>query len=150
MILDIGSIYTEYLNKANKVYKKRDEIHICALRLEQELDIRNKKREQAVSLHQQQTVKVKLYKKMIDKLKNLAFTKPEKSLSSINSLINQRGSTFTHALLPLVNSQSQSKSKHLTRNMYTKSYDSFFGSGKLIKALLDPSIFKNGKNPSID
>ena len=68
MILDMRSIYTEYLNKANKADKERDEIHTRALGLEQELHISNKEREQAVSLLQQQIVKVKRYEKMIDAL----------------------------------------------------------------------------------
>ena len=53
MILDMQSIYIKYLNKANKADKKRDEIHTCALGLEHELYISNKKREQTVSLLQQ-------------------------------------------------------------------------------------------------
>ena len=50
IILDMQSIYTKYLNKINKVNKKRDEIYTCILRLEQELKISNEEREQAVSL----------------------------------------------------------------------------------------------------
>ena len=53
MILDMRSIYTKYLNKANKADKKRDEICTRALGLEQELYINNKEKEQAVSLLQQ-------------------------------------------------------------------------------------------------
>ena len=34
MILDMQSIYIEYLNKANKANEKRDKIRIFALRLE--------------------------------------------------------------------------------------------------------------------
>ena len=64
MILDMQSIYTEYLNKTNKADKERDEIYTRALRLEQEFYISNK----VVSSLQQQTVKVKCYKKMIDAL----------------------------------------------------------------------------------
>ena len=68
IMLDMRYIYTKYLNEANKTDKKCDEIYICALGLEQELYISNKEREQAVSLLQQQTVKVKRYEKMIDAL----------------------------------------------------------------------------------
>ena len=100
MILDMRSIYTKYLNKANEADKKRDEIRIRALELEQELYISNEKREQAVSLLQQQTVKVERYKKMIDALQSSSFAKPDKSLLSIKSFINQRSSTFTHVLSP--------------------------------------------------
>ena len=48
MILDIQNIYTKYLNKANKIDKKRDEIHSCALGLEQKFYISNKEKERAV------------------------------------------------------------------------------------------------------
>ena len=43
MILDMQSIYTKYINKINKVDKKHDEIRTCTLKLEQKLDICNKK-----------------------------------------------------------------------------------------------------------
>lgn len=43
---------------------------------------------------------------MINVLQNLAFAKPDKPLPFIKSPINKRGSTFIHALLTLVNSQS--------------------------------------------
>ena len=150
MILDMWSIYTEYLNKANEADKKRDEICTHALGLKQKLYISNEEREQAVSLLQQQTVKVKRYKKMIDALQSSVFAKTDKLLPSIESPIDQRGSTFTHALSPLVNNQSRSESKRLTRNTHTGSDDGSFGSGKLTKALPDPPIFTDGKNPSID
>ena len=52
--------------------------------------------------------------------------------------------------MPLVNNQSRSKSKRLTRNTHTGSDDGSLGSGKLTKALLDPPIFTDGKDPSID
>ena len=87
---------------------------------------------------------------MIDALQSSAFAKLDKPLSSIKSFIDQRGSTFTHALLPLVNNQSRSESKRLTRNTHTGSDDGSFGSGKLTKALPDPPIFTDGKDPSID
>ena len=50
MILDMRSIYTEYLHEANEADKERDEIRTRALGLEQELHISNEEREQAVSL----------------------------------------------------------------------------------------------------
>ena len=70
MILDMRSIYTEYLDQANEADKKCDEIRICALGLQQELHISNDKKEQAVSLLQKQIVKVKRYEKKIDTLQN--------------------------------------------------------------------------------
>ena len=48
---------------------------------------------------------------MINALQNLAFAKLDKLLPSIKSFIHQCGLIFTYILLPLVNSQSQSKSK---------------------------------------
>ncbi len=45
MILDMQSIYTKYLDQANKADKKRDEIHTRALGLEQELHISNEEKE---------------------------------------------------------------------------------------------------------
>lgn len=83
MILDIRSIYTEYFDQANEADKKYDEIRICALELEQELHNSNDKKEQAVSLLQEQIVKVKRYEKMIDALQNSALVKPDKVLPSI-------------------------------------------------------------------
>ena len=87
---------------------------------------------------------------MIDALQSLLFAKLDKLLPSIKSSINQRGSTFTHALLFLVNNQSQSKSKCLIRNTHTGGDDASLGFGKLIKALPHPPIFTDRKNPSID
>lgn len=47
------NIYTEYLDKANKIDKKYNEIHIGAIKLKQELHIINEKRElQVVSFFQ--------------------------------------------------------------------------------------------------
>ena len=87
---------------------------------------------------------------MIDALQSSAFAKPNKPLPSIKSFIDQRSSTFIHAFLPLVNYQSRSESKCLTRNMHTGSDDGSFRSGKLTKVLPDPLIFTDGKHLSID
>ena len=150
MILDMQSIYTKYLDQANEADKERDEIHTRALGLEQELHISNEEREQAVSLLQQQTVKVKRYEKMIDVLQNSVPLKPDIPLPSIERSIDQRGPAFTHALSPLVNRRPPSESQRPTRNTHTGSDDSSLGSRKLTKALPDPSIFTDGKDPSID
>ena len=83
---------------------------------------------------------------MIDALESSAFAKLDKLLPFIECPIDQRGSTFTHALLPLVNNQSQSKSKRLTRNTHTGSDDGSLGSRKLTKALPDLLIFTDGKD----
>lgn len=52
IILDMQSIYTKYLEQANKGDIEHDEIHICALGLEQELHISNEEIEQVVFLLQ--------------------------------------------------------------------------------------------------
>ena len=67
MILNMQSIYGKYLNKANKTNIKHDEICISVLEVEQKFYISNKKREQTVSLLQQQIIRVKRDHKMIDK-----------------------------------------------------------------------------------
>ncbi len=82
MILDMRKTYTEYLDQANKADNQRDKIRTHALRLEQELYISNKKREQAVSLLQQQIVKVKRYERMIDALQISVPLKPDILLPS--------------------------------------------------------------------
>ncbi len=150
MILDMQSIYTKYLDKANKADKKRDEIYTRALGLEQELHISNKEREIAVFILQQQTVNIKRYEKMINALQNSVPLKSDIPLPSIKRPIDQRGPAFTHVLSPLVNRRPPSESQRPTRNIHTRSDDSFLGSGKLIKALPDPPIFTDGKDPSID
>ncbi len=66
MILDMRKTYMEYIDQANVADNQRDEIRRRALGLEQELHISNEEIEQAVSLLQQQTVKVKRYERMID------------------------------------------------------------------------------------
>ncbi len=88
MILDMQSIYTKYLDQANKADKVCNEIHTRALRLEQELHISNEEKEQAVSLLQQQTVKVKRYKRMIDALQSSVPLKPDIPLPSIERPID--------------------------------------------------------------
>lgn len=80
MILEMRSIYTKYLDQTNKANKERNEKHTCALGLEQELHISNKKREHAIFLLQQQTVK---YEKMIYILQSSAFAKPDQPLPFI-------------------------------------------------------------------
>ncbi len=103
MILDMQSIYTKYLDQVNKADKERDEIYTHALGLEYELHISNEKREQAVSLLQLQSVKVKRYEKMIDVLQSSVSLKPNIPLPSIEKRIDQHGPAFTHVLLSLVN-----------------------------------------------
>lgn len=44
-MLDIQNIYTQYLDQANKMDEKYNEIRICPLELKQKLHISNEKRE---------------------------------------------------------------------------------------------------------
>lgn len=87
---------------------------------------------------------------MIDALQSSTSVKTDKALASIEKPIDQRGSTFTHALSPLVNKQIPNKSRRPTRHTHTGSDDSSLGSGKLTKALPDRPIFTDGKDLSID
>lgn len=150
MILDMRSIYTEYLNQANEADKQRDQICTLALGLEQDLHISNDEREQAVTLLREQTIKVKRYEKLIDALQNSASVKPDTPLPSIEKPTPQRGPTFTHALSPQANTPRPSESRRPIRTTHTGSEDGSTGFGKLTKALPDPPIFTDGKDPSID
>lgn len=69
----------------------------------------NQKKEQAVSLFQQQTLKVKYHEKMINILQSLAFAKSNKLLLFIKKIIDQYSSSFIYALSPLINRQLPSK-----------------------------------------
>lgn len=73
-------IYTEYLDQINKTHQDLDEIYTCVLEPEKELYISNKKKEQIVFLFQQQTLKIKCYKKISDILQSFTSTKPNKLL----------------------------------------------------------------------
>ncbi len=87
---------------------------------------------------------------MIDILKNFVSLKLDILLSSIKKLIDQQSSAFTYTLLLLVNRQISRKIERPIHNIYIGNNDGFLGSGKLIKALSDVSIFINRKDPSID
>lgn len=144
------SIYTKYLDQNNKANKEYDEMHTHVLALEQEFHISNNEKQQAISLLQKLTVKIKQCKKMINILQSLFFTKLDKILPSIKKLIGQHGSIFTYILSLLVNRQTANKSYLSIWNTYTGSDTGSFVSGKHIKALPDPPIFIDGKDPSID
>ena len=66
IIFNMWNIYIKYLGQANKLNKKYNEIHIWTLKLEQKLYISNYEKKQIISLLQQQIIKVKHYKKIID------------------------------------------------------------------------------------
>ena len=57
MILDMRNIYTKYLNQANHANKQCKEIRIIVLGLEQELQISNNKRQEAITLLEVQLAK---------------------------------------------------------------------------------------------
>lgn len=150
MILDMQSSYIEYLAQVNKTNKKHNKICTYILRLEQEFYISNKKRKQAVSFLQQQTIKVKHYEKMIVTLQNLAFAKLNKLLPFIKRLIDQHDPAFIYTLSALVNRQLLSKIQYTICNTHIRNDDGSFGSGRLIKALSNLPIFINRKNQSIN
>lgn len=143
MILNMQKIYTQYLNKANKADKERNEIYTYVLGLKQELHISNEEIKQAVFFLQQQTIKVKYDERMIDTLQSSVLLKPNISLPSIEKFINQHDSVFTYVLSLLVNRQLPSKNQWLIRNIHIKSNNGSLRSGKLTKTLPDPPIFTN-------
>ena len=75
MILDMRNIYTEYLNQANHANEQCKEIRIIALGLEQELQISNNERQEAITLLEAQVAKSNQYKKIIDTLQNSLLAK---------------------------------------------------------------------------
>ncbi len=149
MIIDMQKIYTEYLDQANKADNQRDEIRMCALGLEQDLHVSNEESEQAVTLLQEQAKKLKRYEKMIDKLQNAASVKPDIPFPSVEKPTHQHHPVFTHALSPQANTPRPSR-QPIIQTTHTESKDGLPGFGKLTKALPDPPIFTDGKDPSID
>lgn len=109
MILDTWSIYIKYFNQVNKADKELNKIRTHALTSEQELKTSNEEKKQAVTILEQQTVKIKPYEKMIDVLQSFLSKKLVKPLLSIDRHTEQRGLAFVHALLPLVNRKPTTK-----------------------------------------
>ncbi len=66
MILDMRIIYTEYLNQTNHADKQCKEIRTIVLGLEQELQISNNERQEAIILLEAQVAKLNQYKRIID------------------------------------------------------------------------------------
>lgn len=145
MILDMWSIHANSLDKAKKAIKQCNKIHTYALRLEKKLHITNKKKELAVSLFQQQTMKIKHDKRMIDALKSLVFVKTDMFLPSLKKLIDQRSSPFTHALLPSVNWWSESKRLQPICNTHTDGDDGSLRSKQLKRPYWIPLFFPTDK-----
>ena len=117
--------------------------------LEQDLHISNEEREQAVTLLQEQAKKLKQYEKMIDTLQNTASITLDTPLASIKQSTHQRHPVFTHVLSSQANTPIPSRQSTI-RTTHTGSENGSTGNGKLTKALPDPPIFTDGKDPFID
>lgn len=83
MILDMHTIYTKYLNQANNAKKECNQICIFALKLKQDFQITNNKKNETIILLKAQVVKFNQYKKMIDILQNSLLTKKNQLQQSI-------------------------------------------------------------------
>ena len=144
MILDIRNIYTKYLNQANHANKQCKEIRTIALGLEQELQISNNERQEAITLLEAQVAKSNRYEKIIDTLQNSLPAKQDRPQQSIERPTPaQQTPAFVHGLSPSLNNQ-----RSVTRTPQPSQIGSTVG--KLTKALPDPPLFTNGKDPSID
>ena len=101
MILDMRNIYTKYLNQANHANKQCKEIRTIALGLEQELQISNNEKQEAITLLGSQVAKSNQYKKIIDTLQNSLSAKPDQPQQSIERPTPvQQTSAFVHSLSP--------------------------------------------------
>ncbi len=106
MILDMRNIYTEYLNQANHADERCKEIRTIALGLEQELQISNNERQEAIILLEAQVAKLNQYKRIIDILQNSFPTKQDQPQQSIGRLTPaQQIPAFVHGLSPSLNNQ---------------------------------------------
>ncbi len=83
MILDIRNIYIKYLNQTNHTDKQCKEIRTITLRLEQELQISNNERQEAIILLEAQVAKSNQYERIIDMLQNFLPTKQDQPQQSI-------------------------------------------------------------------
>lgn len=117
--------------------------------LGQDLHISNEKRDQTVIFIQKQAKKLKLYKKMINKLYNTILIKLDTLLFFIKKLPQQSYLIFIQALSPQANISIPNR-QSIIQTTYTSNKDSFTRCEKLIKALLDPLIIMNRKNSFID
>ena len=106
MILDMCTIYTKYLNMANNADKQYNQISTIALGLEQELQISNNKKIEAITLLEAQVAKSNWYKKIIDMLQNSFFAKKDQPQQSIKRpTLAQQIPAFVHDLSPLLHDQ---------------------------------------------
>ena len=86
---------------------------------------------------------------MIDTLQNTASITPDTPLASVEQSTHQRHPVFTHALSSQANTPIPSRQSTI-QTTHTGSENGSTGNGKLTKALPDPPIFTDGKDPSID
>ena len=144
MILDMRNIYTEYLNQANHADEQCNEIRTIALGLEQELQISNNERQEAITLLEAQVAKSNRYERIIDTLQNSLPAKQDRPQQSIERPTPaEQTPAFVHGLSPSLNDQ-----RSVTRTPQQSQIGST--AGKLTKALPDPPLFTDGKDPSID
>ncbi len=144
MILDMRTIYTEYLDQANNADKQYNQIRSVASGLEQELQISNDERTEAITLLEAPVAKSNRYEKIIDTLQNSLPAKKDQPQQSIErSTPAHQTPAFFHGLSPSLNDQ-----RSVTRTPQPSEISSTVG--KLTKALPDPPLFTDGKDPSID
>ena len=106
MILDMCNIYTKYLNQANHADKQCKKIRTIALGLEQELQISNNERQEAITLFKAQVAKSNQYKKIIDTLQNSLPAKQNRPQQSIERPTPaQQTPAFVYGLSPSLNNQ---------------------------------------------
>lgn len=144
MILDMHTIYTKYINPANNADKQCNQIQTISLGLEQKLNISNNERNELIILLKVQIVNSNRYEKMIDLLQNSLPAKKDQPQQSIKrNTPAQQSSTFVYGLFPSLNDQ-----RLITRMPQSSKIGSIIG--KFTKALLDPPLFTDGKDLSID
>ena len=145
MILDMRTIYTEYLNQANNVDKQCNQIQTVALRLEQELQISNNERTEVITLLEAKVAKSNRYEKIIDTLQNFFPTKKDQPQQSIERPTPvQQTPVFVHGLSPSLSNDQCS----VTRTPQPSEIGSTLS--KLTKVLPDSLLFTDGKDPSIN
>ena len=104
MILDMHTIYTKYLNQANNANNQCNQIQTVALKLDQELQISNNERTEAITLLEAQIAKSNRYKKFIDTLQNSFPAKKDQLQQSIKRPTPvQQTPAFVHGLSPSLN-----------------------------------------------
>ena len=95
------------------------------MELKQDLYINNKEKKQVIILFQKQAKKLKKYKKMIDKLQNIAIVKPNITLLFIKKFTYHHYLAFTYALFLQANISIFNQSKQpIIQSIYTYSKNS--------------------------